>query len=145
MLKRIKTKNNKMNIVQKLFLPKPKRIILDFIEQHQDSVQYTRTKETGSFITTTVFIEADNMILRASLQNDIFFHPSMAHSILPTKVSYSFQCTHTCNDNECIFNQTPVICEAQINKKESKFPLLVYNTMMDYYYMKMNDAINNVK
>ena len=135
-----------MNIFQKIFLPRQQRVILDFIDKNWEAVQYTRVKEPGSFITHTVFIEAENMILSASLQKDVYLHPSMIHAIVASNVSYSLQCTKPCCNDECALQQTPVIKTASVNdKKQARFPLRVYNTMLSCYLIKMNDTTTNVK
>lgn len=123
-----------MNFIQKIFLNRHQRIVLDFIEKHHDVVQYSKTKESGSFITHNVTIEAEHMALSASLRKNVFMKPSaLLYYEIPNEIAYSFDCTKRCGNPQCSFNQTPIICEAPTSSKKAKFPLLVYNTMLDYY------------
>ena len=133
---------------QKLFLNPHKRMILDFIDEHHDAVRYIVAKETGHFVTHTVSIEHNHMILSASLRKDIFICPKnpVQHCIvLPTFVSYALSCEKQCNDLGCFLNQSPFIQESNLRAKhDSKFPLRVYNTMLDYYILH-NGLPHNVK
>ena len=122
-------------------------MILDFIKDHGDCVQYTKTKEPGSFLTHTVSIQINELVLSASLRENIYidFNNPIIHAVLPCAIGYSLSCTKDfCSDHECILNQEPIVQEEDIrNKRKSKFPLRVYNTMMDYYIK--NQKSNHVK
>lgn len=135
-------------LFQKIFLPKYKRMILDFINEHYDSVQYYTTKEPGHFITHNVYIEAEDMLLSASLRKDIFMNlntqNTVLYSVLPSTIAYSFGCTKPCGNYECAFNYKPIVQEAHVKTKKSKFPLRLYNRMLVYYIIK-NGMPDNVR
>ena len=127
------------NLFRKIFLNPRKRMILDFIDEHHDAVHYFVVKETGHFVTHTVSIERDHMVLSASLRKDVYIcpkNPIKPCIVLPTFVSYALSCNKQCADSECLLNERPFIQERDLrDKRGSKFPLRVYNTMLDYYIL----------
>ena len=123
-----------MNFIQKIFFNKHQRLIMDFISKHHDVVTYSKVKESGSFITHNVCIEAEHMVLSASLRKNVYLSPEkLLYHEIPNEIAYSLDCTKRCSDKECPLSQTPIIHEASTASKQAKFPLLVYNTMLDHY------------
>ena len=114
-------------IFQKIFLPKSQWVILDFIKDNHDSVEYRKTTKQDQFhddIGTThrVSIRANDKVLVAELTTYKYSYP-----FRESDVSYTFSCKKPCEKQDCILQNVG------IHKQNDNFAFKVYTKMLNNY------------
>lgn len=121
--------------IHKLFLSNQQRKILNFVEKHCDDIHYTMWEDPGKAIFHQTYIEAEGMSLITTLQRVIAYKP--LYSVKSDRITLSFNCNEKCNQKDCMFNHAPLIINAICDSgKQSRFPLAIYNKMVNYHIAK---------
>lgn len=120
-----------MKFVQKVFLSKQQRMILDFVNKYHNIAVLSSSQRQGSVFSNTYKIEADNMVLTTTMQVSTTFNlQDSCYDVKGTEVTLSFTRPTKRTDKKHSANKTLVVYKAPIPSRKSRFPSYVHSIIL---------------